>query len=201
MARRKDHTPDELTALIVKAAREILIQDGLSGISARKIAAKIGYSAGTIYQYFDGITAVVTRLNADTLEMLSHELQTRDMDASPTQRLHNFADIYLEFIAKHPKLWASLFELRRSPDEKIPEWYISQIDQLIDQIADCFFDGPPGSAKPRHAAELVWSSVHSVCSLAAAEKLPLISGRTLSTMVHDLVDIHLRAHFGPGYGR
>lgn len=194
MARRKDHTPDQLTALILKAARKIVIEQGLSAVSARKIASEIGYSPGTIYQYFATISEVVTRLNAETLARLSQEFMVRDLEASPSQRLHNFADIYLDFIAKHPNLWGALFELRRAPDETVPDWYGEQIDGLIGQIADCFAALPSAGQPPRYAAELVWSSVHAVCSLAAAGKLPLISDKGLETMVHDLVEIHLKAY-------
>ena len=55
MGRRADHSRDELFEMALSAAREIAEEDGLGGLTARRIAAKIGYSAGTLYNLFDDL--------------------------------------------------------------------------------------------------------------------------------------------------
>ena len=47
MARRSDHSREELYDLALSAAREIAEAEGLRGLTARRIAEKIGYTPGS----------------------------------------------------------------------------------------------------------------------------------------------------------
>ena len=44
MARRSDHTRDELRRMALDAARAIVEEDGLRGLSTRRLAKAIGYT-------------------------------------------------------------------------------------------------------------------------------------------------------------
>ena len=59
MARRSDHTREELRRLILQAARRIIRDKGVAALSARKVASDIGYTVGTIYQHFNGMDAIL----------------------------------------------------------------------------------------------------------------------------------------------
>ena len=48
-----------------------MIEEGVSQVSARALAKRIGYSPGTLYNLFDNIDAVVYQVNADTLRDLA----------------------------------------------------------------------------------------------------------------------------------
>ena len=49
MARRNDHTRDELKEMAISAGQSIIIHEGFNKFSARKVARNIGYTVGTIY--------------------------------------------------------------------------------------------------------------------------------------------------------
>ena len=70
MARRSDHSRDQLAAMVVSAARDIVIAEGTAAVTMRKIAAAIGYAAGSIYNAVGDQDAVLRRVNAQTLEGL-----------------------------------------------------------------------------------------------------------------------------------
>ena len=53
MGRRADHSRDELFKMAVEAATKIVAKQGVRMLSTRRIAARMGYSAGTLYQLFD----------------------------------------------------------------------------------------------------------------------------------------------------
>ena len=53
MARRSDHSREELYDLALESARVIAEIEGLRGLAARRIARDIGYTVGTIYNLFD----------------------------------------------------------------------------------------------------------------------------------------------------
>ena len=74
MGRRSAHTSDELRGLILSAARDIIETEGLTALSAREIARRIGYSAGTLYNIFDNLDDIRLTLQIDMLEDLSGKL-------------------------------------------------------------------------------------------------------------------------------
>ncbi len=49
MARRADHTREELAGLVVGAAEDLARREGLRGVAMRRIATEIGYAPGSIY--------------------------------------------------------------------------------------------------------------------------------------------------------
>ncbi len=49
---RKTKHQDELRKKIIETSLEIVIEDGVSGLSMRKVAEKIDYSTMIIYQIF-----------------------------------------------------------------------------------------------------------------------------------------------------
>lgn len=181
--------------MIVDAAEDIVLAEGSAQLSVRKIARRIGYAPGTLYQHFNGIKDVVTRVNGRTLARLRAALHTAETVADPRARLHRFAELYLDFLRNNQALWGALFQFTRIRGEDIPAWYGDQIDALIDMVSRAFQDmGPSSAFPPRQAAEMIWASVHAVCSLDVSGKLPLILERPLEQVVQDLVSVHISAY-------
>ena len=56
MAKRNEHSLEEIKALIIHAAEEIVIQDGFSAIKARKVASAIGYTVGSLYMVITSLS-------------------------------------------------------------------------------------------------------------------------------------------------
>ena len=102
MARRSDHSRPELTRLALDAARGIVVKDGITALSGRKIASEIGYTVGTLYQIFDDMDDLVERMNAETLAHLyDHCRQGEDRDDIGA-RLKAFGLLFMEFASGHP---------------------------------------------------------------------------------------------------
>ena len=74
MARRADHTREELANLVVSAAEKLARKEGLRGVAMRRIAAEIGYAPGSIYNAVGDLDRVILRVNARTLERLRAHL-------------------------------------------------------------------------------------------------------------------------------
>ena len=70
-ATRRKQQQEDLRAKILDAARELFVNEGVEAVSMRKVADKIGYSATTLYSYFDD-KALLYTLCADfgTLQAL-----------------------------------------------------------------------------------------------------------------------------------
>ncbi len=66
MARRADHTREELASMALKAARDIIVKSGAAAFSTREVAARMGYTVGTLYQLFRDAEDLIERVNAET---------------------------------------------------------------------------------------------------------------------------------------
>ena len=62
MARRSDHSREELYVMALAAAREIAEKDGLRGLKARRISREIGYTVGTLYNVFSNLDDLIIHL-------------------------------------------------------------------------------------------------------------------------------------------
>ena len=62
--------------MILSAARDIIERDGLPALSAREIARRIGYSAGTLYNIFSHLDDVRLTLQCEMLEELVGQISS-----------------------------------------------------------------------------------------------------------------------------
>src|SRR5262245_44067236 len=108
MGRRSSHTPQQIRALILDSAQEIIEAQGFAGLSAREIARRIGYSPGTIYNMFANLDDVVLNVESrvlDALEQRLSEVERGNDGADANDRLIRIAHAYLAFTQEKPRLW------------------------------------------------------------------------------------------------
>ncbi len=202
MARRSDHSREELHELVLATATEIAEKDGLRGLTARGIAREIGYTIGTIYNHFDDLDDVIVQLNGRTLDTLHEAMAAIPLDGEPEERANALAGGYMAFVRSHPNLWSVIFEHHLPEERTLPDWHAEKVLGLLGLIeaalAPLF---PPGEEAERlHTARVLWSSVHGICSLAVADKLA--ESETVAIMVRSLIENYLaglRGH-GPSAG-
>lgn len=174
MARRKDHTPTELRQLIRDAALDIVGTGGISGLTARKLASKIGYAPGTLYNLYPDMEAVIQDVNRLTLAHLSQYClhQVTDMPFDDA-RIRALANGYYEFACTHRAAWQLLFRPVETP--LWPDDYRQTLRELFDILAQnlcqCWHLDPE-TAKDR--AILFWCGLHGITMLAQDGRLGLI---------------------------
>lgn len=195
MARRADHSKEELAKLVIEAAEKLISEQGIDDFSARALSREIGYTAGTLYHHFRDLDDIVTQVNARTLAGLAAAFRGAVHADDPKKMLHNYADAFLDFIRERRNLWNALFEFRRQPDVPVPAWYVEAIASLIRIIARCFHEIRPDldDKTAAQSGQLVFASIHSVSSLESSGRLALIMDRDISKVVHELVDTHILA--------
>ena len=198
MARRADHTREELREMIIRTAQDIICEDGIDRLSARAIARRIGYTAGTLYQHFKDINEIVLHVHSRTLQGLVDAMVAADCEGEPGDQIHAYADIYLTYVDANPYAWNALFDYRRPEGADIPDWYVAHIQQLVGLVAACFekLEKNAVAPPPVQAAQILWVSVHGVCSLEGTDRLKIVVDQDLYTLVHSLVDLHIRAYCG-----
>lgn len=195
MARRADHSKEELAKLVIESAETLIAEQGIDDFSARALSRAIGYTAGTLYHHFRDLDDIVTQVNARTLAGLAEAFRGATRSDDPRKMLHNYADAFLGFIRVRRNLWNALFEFKRQPDVPVPEWYVEAIAGLIRIIAKCFHEIRPDldERTAAQSGQLVFASIHSVSSLESSGRLALIMDRDIGNVVHELVDTHIVA--------
>ncbi len=203
MGRRSDHSREELIELTLTAAREIVEESGLSGLTIRRIAGKIGYSHGTLYNLFDDLDELILNLNGRTLDALYDALAAIPADGDPEDDLLALARGYFAFTRKHAKLWNLLFEHHLPGYQLLPDWHHKKIARLLSLMDRCLSPlfGPGREAERLHTARVIWSSLHGMCSLETQRKL--IPGDSTEKMATSLIENYLgglRASTAEGAG-
>ncbi|MEZ5923526.1 MAG: TetR/AcrR family transcriptional regulator [Hyphomicrobiaceae bacterium] len=193
MARRSDHTPEALKGLILDAAEAIVADDGLSALTARGIATRIGYSPGTIYHLFANLDEVVLHVEARVLERLEQRLTALPPAAEPEAGLRSLAETYLAFTLANRRLWSMLFEHTLPKEVETPDWYAQRLGRLLailEQALQPFFRAEQAGERIR-AARVLWASVHGIVSLSVADKLTNVTTDTAALLIDDLITTYV----------
>ena len=192
MARRSDHSREELYSLILESARKIVEESGLNGLTARRLAADIGYAPGTIYNLFSNLDDLILQLRGDTLDKLHHSLSSVGPGEKTETRLLDIARCYIGFVSDHPALWNLVIQHRLPTDMEMPNWYRDKTGRLLELIEDAiaeFFE-PGQEAQRLHHARVLWASLYGICSLHLAEKLA--NAESVELMAESLITNYIK---------
>ena len=174
MARRNDHTHEQIRQLALARLGEHLSNGPLANMSLRKLAQAIGYSPATLINVFGSYDQLLLSANADTLDQLAARLiEQQPQQATPQQQLLSFAETYLQFARQHRYRWQLLFEHRLPDEEAVPDWQQQRINRLFAVIESALAQLAPAvpAQQLQLAARTIWASVHGICALALDDKL------------------------------
>lgn len=88
---------------IHKAASEIIIEEGYSKLSIRKIATKIDYSPSLIYNYYESKADIVLSIWQDKSEKIIHTMTNLKLnDPDEKNNIKNLFKTYINLILESP---------------------------------------------------------------------------------------------------
>jgi len=134
MARRSEHSQEEIKEMILEASEDIVREQGFSALKVRKIAADIGYTVGSIYMVFTNMDDLMMHIKIRTLHKLLQNLQDSAAVMSPRVDVLTLALAYINFVMNNQALWQMLFEHQLPIDVQTPESY----QQAWQAIEYCF---------------------------------------------------------------
>ncbi|MBF0446904.1 MAG: TetR/AcrR family transcriptional regulator [Magnetococcales bacterium] len=188
MARRTDHSRDELIDLVLNHSQQIIEQKGVAALTARSIAAAIGYSPGTLYNLFNNIDEIILHLNGRTLADLHRSIAKAIQGRSGRAQLDHLISAYLDFSKTAETRWALLTQHHPPRDEPLPDWYQEQVEQLLEQLASILRLLLPGcgNTEIKHSAGVLWCGLNGISTNAGQNKLPGMSPSSLDEMARSL---------------
>src|SRR5215475_1110423 len=170
---RREQQKEDLRRIILDAAGEIFLEQGYEGFSMRRVAERIGYSATTIYRYYedkdDLLFAVV---NEGFSEFARQLTEAAEKVSHPLKRLEALGQAYIRFGLDNPVYYQMmfmqradlLFESRKEQTRPM----IESFDVLQRSVRAAMDAGVMKRGDVETYSRVIWSVAHGVTALALA---------------------------------
>ena len=195
MARRSDHSREEIREMAITAAEQIVVEQGYEGLSARKVAAAIGYTVGTLYLVFENLDDLILHINARTLDRLHARMtESQANSGDAVDYLLQLGQAYIRFANDDPHRWAMVFEHHFSGDQLVPAWYQEKIERMFALVEKGL--EPLAKQRPQQeitqAARALWGGVHGICILALTDNLGVAGVDSVQDLTQSLISNYLK---------
>ncbi len=162
---RKPHHHGNLRAALIQSGLEILAESGLSRLTLRACAARVGVSHSAPAHHFGGLPGLLTAIAGRGFEIFADTMKAARRAADPAPRAQVIAICrgYMDFAEAHPALFTLMFNTpaRLAPNDA----FIAAADAAYDVLAETCAPLAPVTDDPRSTEMMVWSLVHGLASL------------------------------------
>ncbi|QXO18263.1 MULTISPECIES: TetR/AcrR family transcriptional regulator [Vibrio] len=193
MARRNDHTRDELIALTLNTVKEFLHTHSHHELSLRKIATMIGYVPSTLVNVFGNYNLLLLHVVAQTLDELATEAKAVvSQSKDPAQALYQLAYCYHDFAKQNPYRWQLIFAHNMN-GEQLPEWQSQRIEHMTSMLEGLLHVMAPQRTDSEilRTSRVLWSGVHGITLLSVDDKFFAAEPVDGKALIEDLLSNYL----------
>jgi len=194
MARRSDHSREQIKEMALQSAERLINQQGYKGLSARKVAADIGYTVGTLYLVFKNQDEFILHINSRTLDELYQAMEeTISTHPDPQDCVTALCRTYYDYAAAHANRWLLIFEHALPDKNALPDWYQQRITrgfEMLEQVLEPIV-AMHNQQQVGKAARVLWGSVHGITMLAVTRKLDVVGVESVYELIDSLVHNYL----------
>ncbi|OKJ54233.1 TetR/AcrR family transcriptional regulator [Streptomyces sp. CB02115] len=173
----------DLRAACLRAARELLEEDGSAGLSLRAVARRAGVSATAPYRHFADREALVSAVAAQGYGELAGHLAEAHPAPSTPDELAEVAVAYVRFALDHPALFRAMFAEPCDPTGEERVAATAAIPEYVRGIVRATFPGVDADA----LSTTVWALVHGLAFLHLDGKLDSSTPGTVAAQVESAV--------------
>lgn len=195
MPRAKQRTP-ELAERVLEAALRLAAEEGLSALTARRLAAAAGTSPAAVYELYGDKGGVVRAMFFSGFAQLGAALAARTAEDDPVEDLVALAQAYRGFLVAHPALAALMFSRPFAAFDPAPEEAAAGAavrSQVVDAVARAQAAGRLGGDR----VDVAHGFVALAQGLAAAESAHRLGGDAGVERRWDVAVRALLAGFAP----
>ncbi|KMT66044.1 TetR/AcrR family transcriptional regulator [Catenovulum maritimum] len=189
MARRSDHTREELKQLILDRALEHLQTEPIQGLSLRQLAKKVGYVPSSLLNVFGSYNYCLLAVSGIGLDRLTNYCQRAIESSTQAEtKIAAMALAYYQFATEQTNLWRLMLELKLAEDEEIPANHLNKITHLFGLLEVSLKQLKPGLDETEYtdASRTLWASVQGITQMSLDDKLfsqPLLGEKLITDLV------------------
>ncbi|GGS56104.1 TetR/AcrR family transcriptional regulator [Streptomyces cinerochromogenes] len=157
----------DLRAACLRAARELLEEDGSAGLSLRAVARRAGVSATAPYRHYADRDALVSAVAAQGYRELAEHLAAAHPSPTTPDGLAAVAVAYVRFALDRPALFRVMFAEPCDPNSEERVAATAAISEYVRGVVRGAFPG----ADAEVLSTTVWALVHGLAFLHLDGKL------------------------------
>ncbi|KYF92071.1 porin [Sorangium cellulosum] len=170
---RREQQRENLRGAILAAAGELFLEQGYEAFSMRQVAERIGYSATTIYRYYENKDDLLFAIVHEGFTEFQRELvAAAESTADPIERMVALGAAYVQFGMQNPVHYRLMFMQRfdfvfdQRKEQQQP--MVGSFDVLQKAVASAMDAGAIERGDVERHSQVVWALVHGITSLALA---------------------------------
>jgi AcrR family transcriptional regulator len=177
----------DLRAACVRAAMELLEEDGETALSLRAVARRAGVSPAAPYRHYEDREALISAVAAVGYRELAERLAAAHPSPSTPEQLARVAIAYVQFALERPALFRIMFgePCDRDNDERVAA--TTAVSLYVREIVRRSFPQADADA----LATAIWALVHGLAFLHLDGKLdarsPAVVADRVSAAIHALL--------------
>jgi len=170
---RREGERTDLRRRILDEAAALFLEKGYEGLSMRQIAERIGYSATTIYRYYDSKDHLLFAIVHEGFRRFGTQLaKAARTERKPLAQLKAVCAAYVQFGLKNPTYYQLMFMQRadflfQTRDEKAP--MIASFGLLQNLVEQAMATGFLRRGDAAATSTVVWAVGHGITALAIAD--------------------------------
>lgn len=187
---RRQQQKLEVRQALLAAASELFLEGGLEGFSLRGVAERAGYSATTVYLYFENKDDLLFSVSLEGFERFGQALKNAyDSADDPIARIRAIGHAYVAFGVAHPAHYRLMFMergeflLKENPNDCKPT--INSFDILVTTVHEAHVAGVLNTDEPMNLVYTLWAAVHGLVALTLC--VPVMDERDLEGRTDDLL--------------
>lgn len=173
----------DLRAACLRAARELLEEDGSAGLSLRAVARRAGVSATAPYRHYADRDALVSAVAAQGYRELAGHLLAAHPSPTTPDELAAVAVAYVRFALDHPALFRVMFAEPCDPNSEERVAATAAISAYVHGIVRGAFPDADADA----LSTTVWALVHGLAFLHLDGKLDASAPELVAAQVRAAV--------------
>ncbi|MEV0264283.1 TetR/AcrR family transcriptional regulator [Streptomyces sp. NPDC050617] len=183
MPRATAYHHGDLRAACLRAARELLEEDGSAALSMRAVARRAGVSPTAPYRHFPDREALVSAVAAEGYRALIEHLAAAHPAPAAPEELAAVAVAYVRFALDHPALFRAMFAEPCDPDNEERVAATAAITEYLHGIVRRTFP----DAAPDALWTSVWALAHGLAFLHLDGKFDAATPDTVADQVRTAV--------------
>ncbi len=194
MARRNDHTREELVELTLEQVKSFLQQHPHHELSLRKIAGMIGYVPSTLINVFGSYNLLLLEAVNQTMDEIYHEFeQILQQELSPIETFELIAYCYHDYAVANPYRWQLIFQhsMNGTPLPEHAVARISRVTGLLESLTAATAAERKTQYEILEASRVLWASVHGITGLSMDDAFFASSKLEGKVLIKNFLDSYL----------